>query len=329
VRAERTRLARRLLAALALAATTVATAAAQEPVYVRRLVLPVAEDAIGYPPGVTADLHTGEVFVCDSRMNRVIVFDAEGLFLYEMPGGDAFSGPQDVAVDPDGFLVVAASFERHSAVVELDFDGLFLREVRLSGLPEGVAEPQIGSLAISPRGDRLYLLDQANLRVWISDREGAVRASIDLAAGLSPKEARDLITGHVDVYGETVLVALPLFSQIRLFDLDGNPGKVVGIRGTAPCTLGFPTAAALAGDDELVIVDQQRMLILRWSISSNRCLGEYIGLGDAPGYLYFPMDLALDRSGQLFVSQGFEGRVQMYRGMTPVPGQAAPRRAAP
>ncbi len=101
------------------------------------------------------------------------------------------------------------------------------------------------------------------------------------------------------------------------------------MRGTAACTLAFPTAAALAGDDELVIVDQQRMLVLRWSISSNRCLGEYIGLGDAPGYLYFPMDLALDRSGQLFVSQGFEGRVQMYRGMTPAAGPAAPRRAAP
>jgi DNA-binding beta-propeller fold protein YncE len=313
--------------ALALAATTAGTAGAQEPVYVRRLVLPVAEDTIGYPPGVTADLHTGEVFVCDSRMNRVIVFDSEGLFLYEMPGGDAFTGPQDVAVDPDGLLVVAASRERHSAVVELDFDGLFRREIRPSGLPEGMVEPQVGSLAISPRGDRLYLLDQANLRVWISDRDGAVRSSIDLAAGLSPKEARDLITGHVDVYGETLLLALPLFSQVRLFDLDGNPGKVVGIRGTASCTLAFPTAAALAGDDELVIVDQQRMLVLRWSISSNRCLGEYIGLGDAPGYLYFPMDLALDRSGQLFVSQGFEGRVQMYRGMTPVAGPAAPRPA--
>ena len=329
MRAEGARLARRFRVALALAAAAAGPAAAQEPAYVRLLVLPVAEDTIGYPPGVTADPHTGEIFVCDARMNRVIAFDSEGLFLYEMPGGEAFTGPQDVAVDPDGRLVVAASRERHSAVVELDFDGLFLREVRLSGLPEGAAEPQIGSLAVSPRGDRLYLLDQENLRVWISDRDGTVRASIDLAAGLSPKEARDLITGHVDVYGETVLVALPLFSQVRLFDLDGNAGKVLGMRGTAPCTLAFPTAAALAGDDELVIVDQQRMLVLRWSISSNRCLGEYIGLGDAPGYLYFPMDLALDRSGQLFVSQGFEGRVQMYRGMTPAAGPSAARRATP
>jgi hypothetical protein len=329
VKAGRARLARRLLAALGLAAAAAGTAAAQEPVYVRRLVLPVAEDAIGYPPGVTTDLHTGEVFVCDSRMNRVLVFDSEGLFLYEMPGGDTFTGPQDIAIDPDGRLVVAASYELRPAVIELDFDGLFLREVRLSGLPEGAAPPLVGSLAISPRGDRLYLLDYSNLRVWITDRDGAVRGSIDLSEGLSEKQARDIIIGHVDVYGETVLVAVSSSAQVRLFDLEGHPGKTLGMRGTAGCTLAFPTAAALAGDDELVIVDQQRMVVLRWSVSSNKCLGDYLGLGDAPGYVYFPMDIALDRSGQLFVAQGFEGRVQMYQGMTPVAGPAAPRRPAP
>lgn len=324
--AGRRRLARRLAGAVALAVATAGTAVAQEPAYVRRLVLPVAEDAIGYPPGVTADLHTGEIFVCDSRMNRVLVFDSDGLFLYEMPGGEAWTGPQDVAVDPDGRLVVAASHDRHAAVIELDFDGLFLGEVRLSGLPEGVAEPQVSSLALAPRGDRLYLLDTPNLRVWIANRRGEVQGSVDLAAGLSEKEARDVILGHVDVYGETVLLAEPSTAQVRLFDLDGKPRKVVGIRGTAPCTLAFPTAAALAGDDELVIVDQQRMLILRWSVSSNRCLGEYIGLGDAPGYLYYPMDVALDRTGQLFVAQGFQGRVQMYQGMAPA---ASPPAAPP
>jgi hypothetical protein len=319
----------RVLGALALLGAAAWAPAAEGPVYVRRLALPVADDAIGYPPGVTADPHTGEVFVCDSRLNRVIVFDPEGLFLYEMPGGDAFTGPQDVAVDPEGLLVVAASHELRPAVVELDFDGLFRREVRLSGLPEGVAEPLVSSLALAPRGDRLYLLDANNLRVWIADRRGEVQASIDLAAGLSEREARDLIPGHVDVYGETVVVALPSFSQVRLYGLDGTPGKVVGMRGTAPCTLAFPTAAALAGADELVIVDQQRMLVLRWSVASNRCLGEYIGLGDAPGYLYYPMDVALDRSGRLFVSQGFQGRVQMYEGMAPAAAPAAPSPASP
>jgi DNA-binding beta-propeller fold protein YncE len=324
-----TRRARRLLAALALAAAAAGTAAAQEPVYVRRLVLPVAEDTIGYPPGVTADLHTGEVFVCDARLNRVLVFDSEGLFLYEMPGGEVFTGPQDVAIDPEGRLVVAASYQLRPAVIELDFDGLFLREIRLSGLPEGAVSPLVASLAISPRGDRLYLLDAANLRVWITDRDGAVRGSIDAGEGLSERQARDIILGHVDVYGETVLLPVASSAQVRLFDLDGKPVKTLGMRGTAGCTLAFPTAAALAGDDEVLIIDQQRMVLLRWSVSSNRCLGDYLGLGDAPGFVYFPMDIALDRSGQLFVAQGFEGRVQMFEGLTPAAGPPAPRPPAP
>ena len=158
----------RVLGALALLGAAAWVPAAEGPVYVRRLVLPVADDAIGYPPGVTADPHTGEVFVCDSRLNRVIVFDPEGLFLYEMPGGDAFTGPQDVAVDPEGLLVVAASHELRPAVVELDFDGLFRREVRLSGLPEEVAEGEMPpwSYRLAHPEARLSGADRAALEAW-------------------------------------------------------------------------------------------------------------------------------------------------------------------
>ena len=320
------RAARSLAAVLVFTGVAGEPVIAQEPVYVRRLVLPVSGDQIGYPQGVTADPHTGEIFVCDSRVNRILIFDADGLFLYEIPGGDTFAAPQDVAVDPEGHLVVTASRDRDRALVELDFDGLFRRVIQVFGLPEGAAEPRISSLALSPTGDRLYLLDPENLRVWIASREGEVTGSIDLAAGLTPKEASEMIPGHVDVYGDTVLVAVSSSSQIRMYDLDGRPLRQVGIRGTARCTLAFPTAAAMARDGELVIVDQQRMLIMRWNPETNRCLGEHIGLGDAPGYLYYPMDLALDRSGRLVVSQGFEGRVQMYQGMTPAPAAAAATR---
>jgi DNA-binding beta-propeller fold protein YncE len=306
------------LAATAVFAAAVA-AAPPEPLFVRGLTLPVADDAIGYPQGVTADLHTGEVFVCDARMSRILVFDSQGLFVYEMPGGDAFSAPQDVAVDPEGRLVVVGSHDRRAAVVELDFDGLFRREIRLSGLGEGLEEPRFGSVALSPTGDRLYLLDTSNLRVFICDRDGAVQGAIDLAAGLSPRARRDLIPGHVDVYGDTLVVAVPSFSQIRLYDLDGTLRRETGVKGTASCTLGFPTAAALTRDGDLVIVDQQRMQILRWNAEANRCLGDYIGYGNLPGFLYYPMDLALDGAGRIFVAQGFEGRVQMFSGMTPAP----------
>jgi DNA-binding beta-propeller fold protein YncE len=304
---------------------TASLARAQEPTFVRRLSLPVSGDAIGYARGVTADPHANEVFVCDTRGNRILVFDSEGLFVYEISGGDVFTAPRDIAIDPEGYLVTLAGHAGRQAILELDFDGLFLREIVLSGLPEGVAEPHLSSLALSTAGDRLYALDSRNNRLWILDRSGDVEGSVDLAADYSEKEARDLIFGHVDVYGDTVLVAIPSFSQIRAFAPDGQATGSVGKRGTAPCTLAFPTAAALTEDGTLLIVDQQRMVVLRWSLDANRCLGEHLGIGAAPGFLYYPLDLALDRSGQMYVAQGYEGRVQMYDGMPPATAPPAPR----
>ena len=50
----------------------------------------------------------------------------------------------------------------------------------------------------------------------------------------------------------------------------------------------------------------------RWHLPA---VGELYGIGNAPGYLYFPSDLALDARGRVYLTQGFEGRVQIYEGL--------------
>ena len=287
------------------------------PVYRERLDLPVASDSVRYPTGVTADPHTGEVFVADQRAPRILIFGPDGEFRYQIPGGDVFSSVYDVAVDPEGYLFAAVRHQLRLAIFELDFDGLPLGEVVLSGLPDGVDEPLIKSLAISPSGDRLYLLDRANNAVWITGRDGSLVGSIDLTEGLEPKRIDELITTTVDVSGDTVLVTLSSEGVVRYYKLDGTLAGQVGLHGTAPCQLAFPVAAARNADGDFVIVDQRRMLIIRWS-QANRCQGEDYGLGSLPGFLYHPLDLALDSQGRLYVAQGYEGRVQVYGGMIPV-----------
>jgi hypothetical protein len=306
-----------LLAAWLVVGTGATRAEAGEPVYARRLDLPVAADALISSDAVTADLVTGEVFVCDARQNRIVIFDAEGVFRYQIPGGDAFGYPRDLAVDPDGRLVVLANHEGRSAVVELDFDGLFLGEVALTGLPEGAAPPNLISLALSPAGDRIYLVDVENLALWIADRKGAVVGSVDLGKGLDEPGRRDRFLGRVDVYGDRVLVAVPSEGQIWTYSPAGELRGRLGSKGTGRCLLAAPNAAALTADGGMVVLDQQKMLISTWAVSGNRCLGEYYGIGAAPGFLYFPSDLTLDAKGRIYVTQGFEGRVQVYEGLSP------------
>ena len=96
----------RIAVSLFLIAAWVGLAAGEEdqPSYVYRLTPPVRGDEIGYATAVTADLVTGEIFVCDSRRSRILIFDSDGLYRYQIRGGEVFSAPRDVAVDQDGLF---------------------------------------------------------------------------------------------------------------------------------------------------------------------------------------------------------------------------------
>ena len=307
--------------AVALAVTvlagTAASADALIPSYVRQLTTPLLLDQIGQPQAVTADPVTSEVFVCDSRKNRIVIFDPKGLFDFEIPGGDVFSAPIDLAVDAEGYLLVLATHQRHRALLELDFDGLFLREIELTGLDPGEAEPNPTSVALSPDGSRIYLLDTSNDRLWVADRSGALLRAVDLAPQVSGEERLDFLLGRMDVYGDSVLVAVPSEGAIRVFDLDGELRHSYGSQGATACELTRPMAAALDVEGDLWIVDQQRMVLVQWSTRRDRCVGESLGIGERLGLLYFPSDLSLDSEGRLYIAQAYQSRVQQYRGFPP------------
>lgn len=317
------RLVRRTTSGTALVGLLVLTATSifgQGPVYRDRLHLPGGEDAFGYPKGVTADLVTGEIFVSDSRDHRLVIFDREGLFSFEIPGGRVFSAPNDVAVDPEGYLLVAAYRRNRNVLIELDFDGLFLRTIEFTGLPEDALPPEPASVALSPDGTRMFVLDRANKFIWIADRDGRVLQSIDLAPNATEEDRLQVGVRRVDVYDDVVVVARPRKGQIELYGLDGDLERRVGDPGNTSCKLGSPTAAAMDAEGNLVIIDQLRMYIIRWQPTTNRCLGDYYGFGDLEGFLYYPMDITLDQDGRIFVSQGFESRVQIYDGLPPAAG---------
>jgi len=280
----------------------------------RTLRLPAQSDSASYPRSVTADLNTGEIFVCDSRGNRILIFDSDGLFNYEINGGVVFRAPADVGIDPEGYLLLLASREIRRAVLELDFDGLFLREIELQNLPADALEPRLISLALSNEGDRLYLLDQANIRVWITDRDGQVQGSFDVGEGMTDNQRRDAILRHVDVSGNSVLVSIPRVGRINTYDLEGNFIRSTGDSGTAGCEMSFPAATAVDATGNYLVVDSHRGVFSTWNPETNECLGDHYGFGTAPGYLYFPTDLTLDGQGLIYISQPFEGRIQVYQG---------------
>lgn len=292
--------------------------------YVKRLSMPSESDVFKWPLSVHADRHTGEFFVCDQLNSRIVIFDRNGRFSYQIPGGRVFRSPLDVAVTAGGYILVLCYVEDRRELVLLDFDGTPMGGLPLVGLPEGTVATRFVSLALSPGGDRIYVLDQANHRLWIAGFDGRVSGSVDLVTGLPEEELREQMLGHVDVYGDTVLVSLPMAGKVRLFGLDGEPRGEVGLKGTSPCQTAFPVAAAMDRNGNVLVLDQQRMLVMLWSADDNQCLYETGGIGGGPGDLYKPADLTLDADGRVCISQGFDGRVQLFEGSVPAAGEAPP-----
>ncbi len=314
------KLQRLLLAALIIVCPVLCSCSARAEArlpYLKRLSLPSATDIFKWPFSVHADLHTGEVFVCDQLNNRIVIFDKDGRYRFQIPGGRVFRSPLDVAVTPEGYIVVLGFVDARRQLVLLDFDGKPMADLPLTGLPGGLAEPTFVSVALSPAGDRLFVLDQANYRLWIAGLDGRVTGSVEFVAGMSEDEIRELFLGHVDVYGDTVLVSMPIEGEVRLFDLNGKPLGRVGTKGTSPCNTAFPVAAAMDREGNVLVLDQQRMLTMLWNPDGNLCLYETGGVGGRPGDLYKPADLALDAEGRVYISQGFEGRVQVFGKATP------------
>lgn len=319
----------RALVALAAAATIPAVpAAARSPdapaIDYHRLLRPAATaDDLEQPLVVHADLHTGEVFVADRRTGEVTIFDDAGLHRYTIRGGRVFSTPLDLAVWPNGDILLLAYADGRRQLLRMDFDGKHPRPVTLSGLPAAAADLEPVSVALSADGSRIYLLDQGRRGLWILDERGRFLESVDLAAGLSEEDRLELLLTHVDVYGDTVLVPLPRQGTVKLLGLDGRERSAVGLWGTSPCQTAFPVAAALDREGRVVVLDKQRTLFMLWDPRTNTCLGEYSGIGSRAGRLYQPSDLALDGDGRVYVAQGFEGRVQSFGGAAPAAGSGS------
>lgn len=289
-------------------------ALAIQPIYDHMLSLPSAVDRIGYPKGVTADINSDEIFVCDSRKQRLLIFDTSGFFKFQIRGGDRFEVPLDIAIDPEGFLFLLASRLGTWEILKLDFDGKPLGTIAIGGDFKRLKEARIVSLAISPLGDYLYALDAENLLLWILRTSGEIERAVDLASHLEEEARDDEVLRNVDVYDDTVIVPLAMTGEILTFDLDGNSTGRVGVKGMATCKLAFPTAAGILPSGRLLVLDQQKMVVTVWDSESNQCLGEYGGLGSKPGDLYFPNNLSIHPDGQVYISQGYEGRVQVFSG---------------
>jgi len=203
------------------------------------------------------------VYVLDSALRKVMVYDALGLFMYSVGDPKAFTQPAGVAVSDDGkkiFIIDRGSVEGNDhKVVAYSPDGTELFRIGPRGSGPGQLNIPV-SASVTPDGT-LLILDSGNFRVQAFDLDGKHRFSFgSVGNGLGQfSRARSIAT---DREGK-IFVSDASFNNVQIFNPAGELLMWIGSPGLRNVPGQFGLIAGIAVDEtgRLYIADHYHIKI--------------------------------------------------------------------
>lgn len=201
------------------------------------------------PIGVALDAR-GRLYVSDSALKRVFVYDRKGTALREIGSDALLQRPTGIAVDPSsGRLYVVDSLAH--AIKVFDRDGSFLFSIGKRGNGAGAFNYPT-AITLDKEGN-LYINDSLNFRVQIFKPDGRFLRLFgkhgDGTGELSnPKGVALDSEGHI-------YVTDAIFDRVQVFNTAGELLLVFGEAGQAAGQFWIPTALYIDGTDRIFIAD--------------------------------------------------------------------------
>lgn len=210
-----------------------------------------------HPTDVAVD-QQGKVYVTDSKLKRVLVFDQLGLYITAIGHPGDFERPVGVAVSPDGQRIYVVDRgtvegEQHQVVV-FDAAGTRLKVIGSRGSAPGLFNGPVAA-AVGKDGV-LHVLDSGNFRVQMFTPDGEfVRAFGGVGNGFG-QFARPR---GIAVDGEgNIFVTDAGFGNFQIFDSSGQlllaVGKLARVDGRGRYAL--PAGIAVDETDRVYVADQ-------------------------------------------------------------------------
>jgi len=290
------------------------------------------------PRGVAVDA-SGVVYVADSANQRIQKFSSSGAFQAEWgtsgTDGGQVAFPYDVAVDSSGNVYVADSSNHR--IQKLDSSGTFLRtwgwgvqdgssafQVCITGCQAGILGSGDGQfdhphdLAFDASGN-IYVADSGNHRIQKFNSAGTFLTkwgSLGIVAGAfnSPFGVAVDASGYVyvaDFYNH----------RIQKFNSSGTFQAQWGTRGSGDGELASPYDVVVDASGDVYVADFDNHRIQKFD-SSGIFLTKWgafcdIGVSGASGcdgQFYGPVAVTVDASGNVYVAEFYNSRIQKFAG---------------
>jgi hypothetical protein len=275
--------------------------------FIRELTLP-GSDHFLRPAAICVDRNFDEVLIADAGNNRIVIFDTEGVYRHDFSCAGYFSSPLHVDVDSQGFIYVCGGTSAGRLLCRFDFDGQFLGEVSLDATPDGKGV-DIGGMTLD-EDNRLLILDKRQQRICVYDLDGRFETSFHPLADMELERRNEQIFGDLLASGGRIYLPVPTLGSVLVLDRTGALIHSIGYQGNNVGELNFPVAVALSAAGEVLVLDKHRFNVVCFD-AHGKFIGEFGGKGVSPGWFFQPTLLEVDRSGQAYIGQIFENKVQV------------------
>ena len=205
-------------------------------------------EALMSPIGITVNAK-GQIFLSDSVLKNVFVFDREGKYLRSIVPPDGFIRPTGIAIDEDRIYVVDT--HRHQVFVFSQSTGLYLFRFGTHGSAKG--EFNYPTNIFFGKDNLLYILDSMNFRVQIFNREGEFISSFGKlgdGSGNFSKPKGVAVDSEGNIY-----ITDANFDIVQIFDRNGKLLLWFGSSGSGNGDFFIPAGIFIDSKDRVYIAD--------------------------------------------------------------------------
>lgn len=257
---------------------------------------------------VTVDQDGEEIYVVYPGFVRI--FNPSGMEIFSF-GEDLDVGRiMDVAVDPNGDIIVLSYKDLHSLVTRCNFRGEPIGEIAITNLPGHLV---FGANRMVLRGGLFYFASTSSASVIITDAAGEFREHVEFLSLLDEEDKKkgeaELFGFSVDGEGNMYFTIPVLFRAFRV-----SPDKKLASFGRPGSAAGrFGVVAGITTDSRgnVIVVDKLKCAVMVFD-KDFTFITEFGYRGPRPENLFVPDGIAIDRRDRIYVSQGSRRGVSVF-----------------
>lgn len=257
------------------------------------------------PYGVAASKDGNQIYVTDTAMKTVVVFDlkTKKVAPLETDVHGGLSNPLEIRIDSKNRLYVTDGERREVMVYSPEGKTLLAL-----GKKEEIERPT--GLALDEAHNRMYVSDTTKHRIVVYDMEGKFLQAFG-TRGSDPGQFNYPVSLALDKIGNLYVVDAGNF-RVQKISPEGKFISTFGELGDAPGTFSRPKGIALDSDDDIYVADAAFNNFQIFNQEGRILL--FIGtLGRDAGRFWLPTGMYIDGSDRIYVVDSINARVQVFQ----------------